>query len=240
VVINILRIENQISKYYIKDEKSIPLNFELIQFFKEFNIPFIVLLNKIDKVSIFDKCNMQPDDFENPNPPPYGQIVMDVFYIGDSGTDNSDPKDDGEEYVSDINSVLKYKVNKYEDSPHEDLYEIDTSTGGSFILDFYENWKDEGAEFVSGIVEAHFVDLFNYDEVESNDVLDADEDTVNAFNGYSKFPSITGNDNDYVSCKEVYNYMKLWHLGFRYGLYPWNDDPQIAYTHLETGNNYLF
>ena len=50
VVINILRIENQITKYFIKDKNSIPLNFELIQFLKEFNIPFIVLMNKIDKV----------------------------------------------------------------------------------------------------------------------------------------------------------------------------------------------
>ena len=51
VVLNILRIEQQITKYFIQDKNSIPLNFELLQFLKEFDIPFIVLLNKIDKVS---------------------------------------------------------------------------------------------------------------------------------------------------------------------------------------------
>ena len=33
----------------------IPLNFELIQFLNEFNIPLLIILNKIDKFSIYDK-----------------------------------------------------------------------------------------------------------------------------------------------------------------------------------------
>jgi len=55
VVLNILRIEDEINKYFIKDKSTIPLSFELIQFLNEFNIPILIVLNKIDKVSNFDK-----------------------------------------------------------------------------------------------------------------------------------------------------------------------------------------
>lgn len=192
---------------------------------------------KVTKLSIFDKCNMQPSEFVNPSPPP-DQIKVQVYYIG-TGSDDDPPTGDGEEYQSTPGGQWRYQVNKYEDSPHEDLYEIDTSSG-TFLLDFYENWKDEGAEFVSGLTEAYFTDLFNEDNVESNDVLDGDEYTINGFNGYSHFPSITGNDNDYVSCKEAYNFMKLFHLGYRLNQNPWIDNPQYEPTNLEEGNNYLF
>ncbi|UCD00633.1 MAG: 50S ribosome-binding GTPase [Promethearchaeota archaeon] len=55
VVINILRIEDEIEKYFIQNKKTIPLSFELIGFLKEFKINLLILINKIDKVSIFDK-----------------------------------------------------------------------------------------------------------------------------------------------------------------------------------------
>ena len=55
VVINILRIEDEINKYFIQIKDTIPLSFELINFLKEFNIPLLVLINKIDKVSNIDK-----------------------------------------------------------------------------------------------------------------------------------------------------------------------------------------
>ena len=55
VVINILRIEDEINKYFIQNKKTIPLSFELIQFLGEFQIPLLILFNKIDKVSNFDK-----------------------------------------------------------------------------------------------------------------------------------------------------------------------------------------
>ena len=55
VVLNILRIEDEITKYFIKDKSTIPLSFELIQFLTEFKIPILIILNKIDKVSNFDK-----------------------------------------------------------------------------------------------------------------------------------------------------------------------------------------
>ncbi|MFX1274916.1 MAG: GTPase [Promethearchaeota archaeon] len=55
VVINILRIEDEINKYFIQNKETIPLSFELINFLREFNIPLLIVFNKIDKLSQFDK-----------------------------------------------------------------------------------------------------------------------------------------------------------------------------------------
>ncbi|MFX1570383.1 MAG: GTPase [Promethearchaeota archaeon] len=55
IVINILRIEDEIEKYYLKNMKTIPLSFELIQFLSEFKIPILILINKVDKFSNLDK-----------------------------------------------------------------------------------------------------------------------------------------------------------------------------------------
>ncbi|KKL76433.1 hypothetical protein LCGC14_2044940 [marine sediment metagenome] len=55
VVLNILRIEDEINKFFIHNKKTIPLSFELIQFLREFKIPLLIIFNKIDKISIFDK-----------------------------------------------------------------------------------------------------------------------------------------------------------------------------------------
>ena len=55
VVINILRIEDELNRYFIIDNQTIPLSFELIQFLNEFSIPLLIIINKIDKLSIFDK-----------------------------------------------------------------------------------------------------------------------------------------------------------------------------------------
>ena len=55
VVLNALRIEDELKKYYLENETTIPLSFELIKFLKEFEIPILVILNKIDKISVFDK-----------------------------------------------------------------------------------------------------------------------------------------------------------------------------------------
>ncbi|MHA2008233.1 MAG: GTPase [Promethearchaeota archaeon] len=58
VVFNILRIEDELSKYFIQNNRTIPLSFELIQFLEEFGISFLILLNKIDKISNFDKVRI--------------------------------------------------------------------------------------------------------------------------------------------------------------------------------------
>ena len=55
VVLNFLRIEDELKKYHLENDTTIPLSFELIKFLKEFEIPLLVILNKIDKVSVFDK-----------------------------------------------------------------------------------------------------------------------------------------------------------------------------------------
>ncbi|MEJ2296179.1 MAG: hypothetical protein P8Y23_15615, partial [Candidatus Lokiarchaeota archaeon] len=54
-VINILRIEDEIQKYYINNQATIPLSFELLNFFRDFNVPILIIINKIDKLSHFDK-----------------------------------------------------------------------------------------------------------------------------------------------------------------------------------------
>ncbi len=55
IIINILRIEDEIQKYYIDNKATIPLSFELINFLREFELPIIIVINKIDKVSNIDK-----------------------------------------------------------------------------------------------------------------------------------------------------------------------------------------
>ncbi len=55
VVINITRIEDELNKYFVQNTKTIPLSFELINFLRESEISIIVIINKIDKVSNFDK-----------------------------------------------------------------------------------------------------------------------------------------------------------------------------------------
>ena len=55
VIINILRIEDELKKYHFQSQITIPLTFELIKFLEEFDIPLLVVLNKIDKISVFDK-----------------------------------------------------------------------------------------------------------------------------------------------------------------------------------------
>lgn len=55
VVINVLRIEDELNRYFIINKTTIPLSFELIQFLNEFKIPLLILINKIDKLTFFDK-----------------------------------------------------------------------------------------------------------------------------------------------------------------------------------------
>jgi len=55
VVINILRIEDELEKYFIQNKKTIPLSFELVNFLKEFQISLLIIINKIDKISNIDK-----------------------------------------------------------------------------------------------------------------------------------------------------------------------------------------
>ena len=55
IVINILRIEDEINKYFIQNKETIPLSFELIKFLTESGISVVIIINKIDKISNIDK-----------------------------------------------------------------------------------------------------------------------------------------------------------------------------------------
>ena len=55
IVINILRIEDELNKYYFQNKKTIPLSFELIQFLSEFKTPLLLVFNKIDRLSNRDQ-----------------------------------------------------------------------------------------------------------------------------------------------------------------------------------------
>ncbi|MFW9936327.1 MAG: GTPase [Candidatus Thorarchaeota archaeon] len=55
IVINILRIEDEILKYFQEKKDTIPLTFELITFLKELEIPILIVINKVDKLSNLDK-----------------------------------------------------------------------------------------------------------------------------------------------------------------------------------------
>ena len=54
IIINILRIKDEINKYFVQNKDTIPLSFELIKFLNEFEIPMLIVFNKIDKLSKFD------------------------------------------------------------------------------------------------------------------------------------------------------------------------------------------
>jgi GTP-binding protein EngB required for normal cell division len=55
IVINILRIEDELTKYHSAHSHTLPLSYELIQFLKEFKLPVLIIINKVDKVSNYHK-----------------------------------------------------------------------------------------------------------------------------------------------------------------------------------------
>lgn len=55
VVLNVLRIQDELTKYFIENKETIPLSFELIKFLRENSIPILILFNKIDKISSMDQ-----------------------------------------------------------------------------------------------------------------------------------------------------------------------------------------
>ncbi|MHA1804748.1 MAG: GTPase [Promethearchaeota archaeon] len=58
IVINVLRIEDELVKYNLMRKDTIPLSFELINFISEFHIPHLILFNKIDKLSKRDSVRV--------------------------------------------------------------------------------------------------------------------------------------------------------------------------------------
>lgn len=84
VVINIIRIADEINKYYIQNQETIPLSFELISFLKELNIPLLVLFNKIDKVSLIDKRRIIELFYDSAHEYGLNLITLDEFDIEDT------------------------------------------------------------------------------------------------------------------------------------------------------------
>ncbi len=150
-----------------------------------------------DRVSIFDKCNKE-----------ISSGTLSVYEVNQdyTGWDDKDLIGDDEEYSSEADNDWRYNAQKH----NEDLYRIDRDTG-VFDTDFYENWKDDGVEFVSGLTEAFYIDRFTGSNPNSNNKLDADEKITNG--NYIKTGKTinqnNGNSNDYLSCKEIYNYMRI-------------------------------
>ena len=131
--------------------------------------------------AVFDKCNK---DLTGDSGEYYVQYL------------SSSPSTGYERYTT--TSGL-YDIIDYANNVQDSVYEVDSNDDDN--IDFYENFNDLGAEFVSGLTEAFYIDrdYYYYDSFQqiqhhqSNNDLDADE-TAN--------PEITvGNSNDYVSCK---------------------------------------
>lgn len=197
------------------------------------------------RIAIFDKCNIEISDTS----------VHDLYYIGSldkdgtiiDGIDDSDPKIDGEEYDNSDTDQQEFGktyqqwycwVRKL--GSNNELYEIDKSRSDNLDINgepqfnkmFYENFKDQGAEFNSGLTEAFYKDYLTDNNPSSNDVLDADEGTTN------RYLYTNGDSNGYISCKEAFEFMKLWHFGIQQKK-AWEDNPVIIYTKLPEGENYL-
>lgn len=54
LVLNILRIEDEIQKFFIENQETIPLSFELIKFLADNGLSIVIIINKIDKISSID------------------------------------------------------------------------------------------------------------------------------------------------------------------------------------------
>lgn len=65
VVVNALRIRDELEKWFYKSEETIPLTFEFINLFKEFNTPVLVVLNKIDKLNLIDRKKIETFFFDS-------------------------------------------------------------------------------------------------------------------------------------------------------------------------------
>jgi len=65
IVVNALRIRDELEKWFYKSEETIPLTFEFINLFKEFNTPVLVVLNKIDKLNLIDRKKIETFFFDS-------------------------------------------------------------------------------------------------------------------------------------------------------------------------------
>lgn len=55
VIVNSLRIKDELEKWFYKNDNTVPLTFEIISLFHEFGVPLVLILNKIDKFNTLDQ-----------------------------------------------------------------------------------------------------------------------------------------------------------------------------------------
>ncbi len=55
IIVSVLRIQDEITKYFLESEETVPLSFELITFLRENSLPLLIIFNKTDKLSKYDK-----------------------------------------------------------------------------------------------------------------------------------------------------------------------------------------
>ena len=197
------------------------------------------------KIAVFDKCNIIISD----------SSAHDLYWVGNlkkdettiESIDDSDPKVDNEEYDDDDTDLQEFGKTYHQwycwvkkMSSNTELYEIDKDRSNNLDVNgnpqfnkmFYENFKDSGAEFVSGLIEAFYKDYLTGSTPDSNNILDADENTIN------RYLETNGDSNGYISCQEAFDFMTLWHFGIQIKKV-WEDYPIISYTKLPEGENYL-
>lgn len=61
VVINAIRVEDEMQKWYYENKQTIPLSFEFITWLNDIGIPAIVVLNKIDRLKRFELKNVEKE-----------------------------------------------------------------------------------------------------------------------------------------------------------------------------------
>ncbi len=54
IIVSTLRIQDEITKYFLENEETVPLSFELITFLRENSLPLLIIFNKIDRLSKYD------------------------------------------------------------------------------------------------------------------------------------------------------------------------------------------
>ncbi|MHA1729761.1 MAG: GTPase [Promethearchaeota archaeon] len=59
IILNCLRINDELQKWYYGNKKTIPLSYEFVKWLNEVKIPSIVILNKIDRVKKRDLLRIQ-------------------------------------------------------------------------------------------------------------------------------------------------------------------------------------
>lgn len=61
VIINAIRVEDELKKWYYENKKTIPLSYEFVMWLNDIGLPSIVVLNKIDKLKKYQLRNVEKE-----------------------------------------------------------------------------------------------------------------------------------------------------------------------------------